>query len=69
MNYQELVSEAGFLTPKGKELVNQKVLQGAKEILDMMETENQLRIMTGILAKHVGDMVADRLNRAVTVSK
>lgn len=61
MNYQELVSETGFLTPKGKELANLKVLRGAKELLDMMETEIELRTMAGILAKHVGDMVAEKV--------
>lgn len=61
MNYQELVSETGFLTPKGKELANQKVFQGAKELLDMMETEIELRIMAGTLSKHIGDLVANKL--------
>lgn len=69
MNYQELVSETGFLTPKGKELANQKVLQGAKELLDMMETEIELRIMSGILAKHIGDMVANKLSKNVVSPK
>lgn len=61
MNYQELVSETGFLTSKGKELANQKVFQGAKELLDIMETENELRIMAGILSKHIGDLVANKI--------
>ena len=68
MNYQELVSETGFLTPMGKELAQQKVLQGAKEILDMMETEIELRTMSGILSKHIGDMVADKLSKNNVVS-
>lgn len=61
MNYQELVSETGFLTSKGKELADQKVFQGAKELLDMMQTEIELRIMAGILSKHIGDLVANKI--------
>lgn len=61
MNYKELISETGFLTSEGKELANQKVFQGAKELFDMMETENELRIMAGILSKHIGDLVANKI--------
>ena len=61
MNYKDLINESGFLTPRGKELIEQEVLPNAEKFLDMMETEVELRIMSGILAKHIGDMVATKV--------
>jgi len=61
MKYNQLINESGFLTPLGKKWIDDKVLPNIIEILNDMETENQMQIVGGVLSKQIGDTIADKL--------
>jgi len=61
MKYNQLMNESGFLTPQGKKWIDDKILPSIIEILDDMETENQMRIVGGALSKQIGDLIANKL--------
>lgn len=59
MKYDELVKDNGFLTKAGEKLVAEKFEPATKEILDIATTENQKRIIGGILQNIIGKTVSN----------
>ena len=58
-NYNKFFQENGFLTPEGDQVMKEKFLPIVQELLSVMETENQVRIMAGMLGNLAGKTAAD----------
>lgn len=60
-NYDKFFKENGFLTPEGDQIMKEKFLPIVQELLSSMETENQVRIMAGMLSNLTGKTAADTI--------
>jgi hypothetical protein len=66
ITYNDIIKENGFLTKQGEELVSQKFLPAIQEILDAAHSDNETRIIGGILSNLIGKEVSNMIQSQAT---
>lgn len=69
MNFKDAVKGNGFLSDAGQQLVNQQFMPAIQEILNVAQSENEARILGGILSNLIGKEVANIITEQNVVGR